>query len=269
MALGVCVCVTLLLSTVTGSHSRSSIVGGEDAARGSWPWMVYLYITDGTHSFPCGGSLINSQWVLTAGHCIFNPPLVSPDADRSYVRVGELKLRRPTGVSFSIRRFLLHPDYRLTTDTVFNDIALVQLQEAVPFSDTVAPVGLPSPRDVFSANAECWVTGWGLVTENRKLGGDQTLQQLKLPLVDGATCRRIYPNSNHNMLCAGYLQGGKDACTGDSGGPLVCKSFGQFVQVGVVSFGHGCARRDYAGVYTRVNSYATFIKDAIRTHGSS
>ncbi|XP_062382899.1 tryptase-2-like [Sardina pilchardus] len=120
-----------------------------------------------------------------------------------------------------------------------NDLGLVQLQE--PVSHTLKPVALPGPRDVLTPQAECWVIGWGDVDENHHLGGDKTLQQLRLPLVDDNTCRQAYPKTNDNQLCAGYMEGGKDAC--------------QFVQVGVVSFGSGCARRGYPGVYTRVYNY--------------
>ncbi|XP_062373689.1 serine protease 27-like [Sardina pilchardus] len=265
MTLRVCLCVTLLLSTAIGLprlNSRSSIVGGEDAAPGKWPWMVYLKSTNGTHVSSCGGSLINTRWVLTAAHCV----------DRYSFRlepvlVGQLKLHVPNGLKYSVSRVLIHPGYRNNWSTLYNDIALVQLETSVVTSDLVMPVALPTRRDVFNTSSECWVTGWGNVAENKPLGGMRTLQQLKLPLVDDDTCRKVYPGTNDKQhLCAGYMQGGKDSCQGDSGGPLVCKSSsGKFVQVGVVSFGEGCARRGYPGVYTRVRSYKKqFINVAIR-----
>ncbi|KAG5263079.1 hypothetical protein AALO_G00282290 [Alosa alosa] len=269
MNLMVCLCVTLLLSTATVSlrlSSRSSIVGGEDAAPGRWPWMVYLYITYENQALYCGGSLINSQWVLTAGHCLYKPRQGTPILSLSYAQVGELQLREPvTGERHYLGRFLVHNDYSSTNGMFYNDIALVQLKEAVSFSDTVKPVVLPS-HNVPGPEAECWVTGWGDVAEDHHLGGEKTLQQLRLPLVDDKTCRQAYPKTSNNQLCAGYMQGGKDACQGDSGGPLVCKSFEQFVQVGVVSFGRGCARRGYPGVYTRVLSYTKFIQRAVRKY---
>ena len=51
-------------------QARSSIAGGKDAQKGSWPWIVYLSITDDTGSFSCGGSLLTEEWVLTAAHCV-------------------------------------------------------------------------------------------------------------------------------------------------------------------------------------------------------
>ncbi|XP_076153147.1 serine protease 27-like [Alosa pseudoharengus] len=263
MTLRICLCVILLLSTATGLphlNSRSSIVGGEDAAPGKWPWMVYLRTTNGTNFQICGGSLINAQWVLTAAHCVHNFKLEK-------VVVGQLKLREPTGWEYPVHHVLIHPGYRGRNNGDWhNDIALVQLKKPVVTSKLVNPVDLPIHLDVFNTSSECWVTGWGNVAEDTPLGGKKTLQQLKLPLVDDNTCRKVYPSTTDKQLCAGYMQGGKDSCQGDSGGPLVCKSGKKFVQVGVVSFGEGCAQRDYPGVYTRVISYIEFIKDAIRNY---
>ncbi|XP_041939904.1 serine protease 27-like [Alosa sapidissima] len=254
--------VMVLLCKLTGCLS---IVGGRDAHRGAWPWMVHLGMHSKHDKTICGGSLVSDQWVLSASSCLKE----FIDLERWFAWVGELSLREPSGRLVKLKRVVQHSDYRWdeTNHSLYNDIALVQLQEAVSFSDTVKPVILPSPRDVFSPDTECWVTGWGDVAEGTPLGGKQTLQEVQVSLVDDATCRRIYPETTDRMLCAGDPRGGKDSCQSDSGAPLVCVLAGEerrFVQVGIVSFGQGCARVGLPGVYTHVLSYTQFIRDIIQ-----
>ncbi|XP_063076716.1 tryptase-2-like [Engraulis encrasicolus] len=265
-------CVVLLVSNASGSL-RSAVVGGHDAERGSWPWMVYVYLQTIREPSVCGGSLLNSQWVLTAAHCNRHHPS-KLRLEESFVRVGVWKLKREEeGRMLQITRFVAHSNYKLERQRPLNDIALLQLSVTVTFDKYIDPVPLPAAEDVLNTDAECWVTGWGYKSENKRpLPGDQTLQELQVPLLDDAICKSMYPISKKHpklMLCAGYLMGGKDACQGDSGGPLVCKFSKGFVQVGVVSFGDGCARINKTGVYTRVQHYLRFINDTITNYSPS
>ncbi|KAM9541519.1 tryptase-2-like isoform 4-T4 [Salvelinus alpinus] len=201
-------------------QARSSIVGGKDAQKGSWPWIAYLLITDDTGFFSCGGSLLTEEWVLTAAHC------VDP-----------------------------HPQYKKQHLALLHDIALVKLSKKVTFSSLVKPVTLPKPGDAFRPLRNCWIAGWGNVGNNVELSGNRTLQELELPIVKRSTCKQKF---------SGFT-GGKDSCQGDSGGPLVCRSSGEFVQVGIMSFGdtNGCALEGFPGFYTRVARYMDFIQAAI------
>ena len=77
-------------------------------------------------------------------------------------------------------------------------------------------------------------------------------------------CRKMYATINvtENMMCAGHREGGKDACGGDSGGPLVCRDAEtRWWQYGVVSFGDGCARPGYPGIYTDVFKFLPWITE--------
>jgi len=91
--------------------------------------------------------------------------------------------------------------------------------------------------------------------------GDNTvLRQIEVPVISFRECD-FWLRLTENMMCAGYLEGGKDSCSGDSGGPLVCKQGDTWLQYGIVSHGRGCARPNSPGVYTDVVKFLPWIEE--------
>lgn len=99
-----------------------------------------------------------------------------------------------------------------------------------------------------------------------------------LPVLSNQECRANYEKINKvssekqfddAVICAGYREGGKDSCQGDSGGPLMfpINNDGEFnyFQIGIVSFGIGCARSEIPGVYTSVQKFADWIKQTVES----
>uniref|UniRef100_A0A669F286 Serine protease 27-like n=1 Tax=Oreochromis niloticus TaxID=8128 RepID=A0A669F286_ORENI len=233
------------------------IVGGEDAAPGSWPWQASLS-KDG--SFFCGGSLITNQWVLTAAHCI-----TPADLPTTAVTLGHNTASgpNPNSVTVTLANIICHPDYDSTT--MNNDMCLLQLSAPVNFTDYIQPVCLASAGSTFNNGTSSWVTGFGTLSS----GGStpETLQEVNVPIVGNNECKCDLQNFvaiTDNMICAGLQEGGKDSCQGDSGGPLVTKNdMGIWIQSGVVSFGDGCALPNKPGVYARVSQYQNWISTTV------
>jgi len=238
------------------------IIGGEQADTSTWSFIVPL-VTKGMPAYDgqfCGGSLINSSYVLTAAHCV-----EGKTADDLEVIIGIYDLSdESTSTRVGVKTITAHEDYNVE-GYGNNDIALLELSEVV----TESPIELATPSVLGNINAGDTVTvaGWGNLSTTTTDYPD-ILQQVDLPYVDRATCQALsaggYADIDETAICAGYQDGGYDSCQGDSGGPLIIDDNGTSKLLGIVSWGDGCAQPDAFGVYAN----ATYFQgnDWINTH---
>ncbi|XP_076466712.1 trypsin-3-like [Babylonia areolata] len=238
-----------------GTHR---IVGGIHADRGEYPWQVSVRY-QGDHI--CGGTLIDSQHVLTAAHCFED---LSDYVHFWSVAVGVTDIGYVTRSHVrTAAKVTTHASYRSSPSA--NDIALIRLSKPLDLSGpNVKAACLPTSGDRV-AGRMCTVTGWGKTSASEQNDGDVYLREVDLPVISNALCNYYLGDSEvtSTQLCAGFEEGGKDACTGDSGGPLVCEKDGVWIVVGVVSWGYGCAERYTPGVYTRVSRYLDWIHSTV------
>merc|ERR1719334_2096895 len=237
------------------ANAASRIVNGTETAENQYPWQAAMVYYGGSSVF-CGGSVIGSKHILTAAHCT----QAVTDYGISYeVLVGAHSLNTPASSQqiLPATRFIQHAAY--DDSTYDNDIAIIELVNHIDFSSTIIrPVCLPSSASNAYDNTLGIVSGWG----NLEYGGSSpsVLQEVAVPTMSNSKCLDYYGGGiTNNMLCAGYEEGGMDSCQGDSGGPLVTPEGSSYTQIGVVSWGYGCAWPNYPGVYARVTEYLSWI----------
>ncbi|MGR9425818.1 trypsin-like serine protease [Rhizobium leguminosarum] len=260
------------------------VIGGQAAKKGEWPWQVKILAPDpeqrGRFGGHCGGSLIAPRWILTAAHCVTSGRSGKQDlfARDLLIVEGKSKIDKviavdgPDKPGLAVEDVIIHEDF--DRKVFANDIALIKLGE--PAKSKPAILASASDDEVEAAGHPAVVTGWGYTKADH--GWDDKylpteLQEVELPIVPREDCRAAYRDSSMRMnpidernVCAGYAEGGKDACQGDSGGPLVAqRPDKRWIQLGIVSWGAGCAEAEHYGVYTRVAAFRDWI--AAKTDG--
>ncbi|XP_074602707.1 trypsin-1-like [Brevipalpus obovatus] len=234
-------------------NKNAEIVGGGTARVGDYPWQISLLYKGKQH---CGGTIISSNWVLTAGHCL---ALRGPKE----VRVGGQFWYN--GNSYKVIEEVIHPGYE--GNTMKNDIALARVAGPIKFTPgnsagqgAVWPACLPKPGT--EPSGQVLATGWGAVQENGQKS--DKLKVVSLSILSPMSCRRYMYYVPELQICAGFDRGGRDTCQGDSGGPLIKVESDKASVVGIVSNGNGCARPGFPGIYTKVRIYIPWIFSVVK-----
>merc|ERR1711860_49081 len=206
----------------------------------------------------CGGTIIDSNTVLSAAHCCNYPN------NRISIYAGITKLTDTRGQRLTVFAQRSHPKFIAKPVAFRGDICIIKTNEHFVFDDKVKPAELPMAFGEFQGDEKVTVSGWGALYHQGP--SDNKLQYVKLPLIDFDQCYSTYsrpeaksfPPDRH-MFCSGIWQeGGRDACQGDSGGPYMLGDTN--ILVGIVSYGVGCADGDYPGIATLVSHYINWIE---------
>ncbi|XP_067832377.1 chymotrypsin-like elastase family member 1 [Heptranchias perlo] len=234
------------------------VIGGTEANRNAWPWLVSLQGFGGYWYHTCGGTLIRHQWVLTAAHCVDRSGM-------SYrVVLGDHNIYEDDGTEqyINVQNIILHEGWNGDL-AIGNDIALLYLERDAVLNQYVQFGALPAAGATLPNNYLCYVTGWGYTRNGGTVS--PTLQQAPIRVVAYEICSQpawwgyyVTPN----MVCAGG-DGIIAGCQGDSGGPLNCQHDGTFYIHGATSFvaAAGCDTDMKPTVWTRVSSYINWIND--------
>ncbi|NXY06399.1 ENTK Enteropeptidase, partial [Pteruthius melanotis] len=137
-------------------NNRTRIVGGSDARREAWPWIVSLHFN---FQPVCGASLVSDEWLVTAAHCVYGRQLKPSHWQAVLGLYIQSDLAQPSTVVRSIDRIIMNPHYMKQTKD--SDIALMHLQHKVQYTDYIQPICLPEKNQQFLPGINCSIAGWG------------------------------------------------------------------------------------------------------------
>jgi len=246
--------IVIAMALLAKATEFEKIVGGQSVNVDEYPFIVSISI-EGLHG-GCGGSIIRKEYpavILTAAHCqsLFN----------GYVRLYANDLDGTNSGSFdsAITRYIIHPNYG-SPNSNSNDIALLFLETDISSNDELEEVEL----DSYGLGSECCIEGdelqvIGYGADCSGCAATLTLEYVDVDYVSRSNCNAAYGNVDNTMNCA--AKSNSDSCQGDSGGPLIRKGTNE--QIGVVSWGRGCAEPGYPGVYADLGIFYDWINDQI------
>jgi secreted trypsin-like serine protease len=311
--LGLLACIVLAAiapAAQAAGDVQPRVVGGQATTIGEYPWQGAVVFAptapgrNGKNAFQrhfCGGSLVTSRIVLTAGHCVFNtdpdcgewspPPelpctlLTDPPPGDGTARIDpddvDVVLGRATlsdgksGVEHAVQAVGLQSGYQHGPPPK-KDVGYLVLEAP---GSSQQPIDIAGPDEtaagVWAPGVFAEVSGWGSTSQDNPNDGippsatytpSDALRAASVPIIADSTCGSsgVYGTAFQaaTMVCAGYLGGAIDTCYGDSGGPLQAGlADGSYRLVGITSWGEGCAYTNAPGVYARVAEAA--LRDAI------
>ncbi|TFJ95286.1 short-chain dehydrogenase [Platysternon megacephalum] len=224
-------------ASTDGAASQPRIIGGVPSPSAAYPWIAKLSVATPAGTYLCGATLVSPTRLLTAQHCLEGATKVT-----AYIG----KATWTAGVMRTSTSFVRGPGVKK------GDWAVIKLSTAVK----ATPVKLNGAAKL-DDTATFRALGWGVTATG---GASAVLQEVDLPRQKPGTFDCATTTAE---LCAGVPTGGKDTCQGDSGGPLLAKNGKSWVQVGITSWGKGCAQAGNLGHYTRVSTYLKAIQAAI------
>jgi secreted trypsin-like serine protease len=247
--------------------ARPRVVGGSPVADGAYPFAAMIRVRTRHEGWTCGGTLVAADKVLTAGHCVTgkHDRIIGPAAFT--VVVGRTERGTSSGEERRVNRVDRHPAYD-NRGSLPNDVAVLTLSAPV---SSIDPIALPAADDRSreEPGQDAVVVGWGLKSVRGRSA--KRLREVTLDVLSIEDCRRRFGRYAGDILdghlCAFAPRG--DSCQGDSGGPLFVDggtgAVPRYVQLGVVSWGIGCADGKHPGIYTRLSDpvVAAFVAEQI------
>uniref|UniRef100_W8C6R3 Collagenase n=1 Tax=Ceratitis capitata TaxID=7213 RepID=W8C6R3_CERCA len=234
---------------------QNRIISGSPASLGQFPWQVILK-NDAEEDLLCGGSIIATNWVLTAAHCTYGKTSV-------FLMFGTVIFNNPNALNMTSTQLYIHPNFNIKT--LNYDVSLIQLPAPLSFTTYIQPIQLVTNEyaNVSFIGRVAIIAGFGL-TDDDYLESSDVLLYAFVDIINNNQCADVFGTDVvlSSTLCARGENGSDmSICSGDSGGPLITKDLsGTWMQIGINSFvAEDMCTMKYPSGYARLTSFLDYI----------
>jgi secreted trypsin-like serine protease len=247
-------------------RAHAAIVGGAPAASGTFPWLALVEYNEGNGEAQyCTGSVVASNVVLTAGHCVANIDTgATLPANNFTVFTGNVDWTAPGEQSSAVTTVLAYPGY--VPSTGYGDAGLLVLATAT--SQPAIPLATPADASFVAQGNALTISGWGatsagggLMTE-LQTGTIGTQSPSYCASQDGADSLAFDPAAEFCAIDPTNFAIG--TCHGDSGGPeIVAPTPGSVLEVGIASRADAYCKTTVPDIFTRVDLVSAWVDGEI------
>ncbi len=239
--------------------AKASVVAGDQAVRGSFPYLAFVYFREDGEAEACSGTVVSSNVVLTAAHCLLDGAGAPRPAAAFRVVTGEVDWEAGDRVLSKVAALAVHPEYSPSGERAnWPDVAVLQLSRPI----SAPPVRLAS--DPPAPGTAALIAGWGKLASDQP-GPAATLHYGTTTVQPADFCGgqadHFDPSGQLCVIDAGDQT--HSACSGDSGGPLLVVAPGSAdepLEIGIASFSasDSCAPSS-PQYYTRADLVAPWV----------
>jgi len=237
--------------------AKASVVGGEEAAQGRYPWMAFVVdvLEEGRGALACSGTVLTPRVILTAAHCVVDEQSRSlRDASTYRVVTGVVNWTDPQRQLSKVTRMVPYPKWAPgSARDGFGDAALLVLE--TPTSAPPISIATPSDTRYLRLGTHARVAGWGM-TYYEQPGFTESLMWAKTT-IESSRCEGLW-----GRICAiDFPKARSGICHGDSGGPLFVPDRKRgWLQIGITEAVFDNCTTHRPQLFTRTDLLSKWIK---------